>query len=347
MFCGIIIYMVSKKESIVRKTSLLLVALFLCAFGVTVANSANLGATAVKYQPSGEEVTQEDDQTEAVKGDKVETASKTEEAKAKDEEKKDKDDSDKEDDDDDEEESSGLATMPDGPAYVGAIGGLNIRSSAWGNIITAVVDNTQVTICGREGDWYKISSPTAGYVHARYIFDAPGKAYAGNDPTNPNGSSSSGSTGDVIIDVDGDSVQGKVVSAAKQIHDKYQGYQAFPYHAYTEGGNLGCAQVATSVLCAAGVLSATDSVGGLGYASLGCVQTISLLEQAGWSSVSWPPYQAGDVVFWETYQPGPSHVGIVMNSGNSAQAMNNSSSKRMPNYSDIEAMKICKIMRKC
>ena len=341
--------MVIKKESTVKKTSILLVALFLCAFGITVANSASLSDTAVRYQPSGEEVTNQDEETEAVEGDKVEATSKTEEAKAKDE-NKDKDDSsdNDDDDDDDEEEAAGLATMPDGPAYVGAIGGLNIRSSAWGNIITAIVDNSQVTICGREGDWYKISSPTAGYVHARYIFDAPGKAYAGNDPVNPNGSSSSsGSTPDVIIDVDGDSIQGKVVSAAKQIHDKYQGYQAFPYHAYTEGGNLGCAQVATSVLCAAGVLSATDSVGGLGYASLGCVQTISLLEQAGWSSVSWPPYQAGDVVFWETYQPGPSHVGIVMNSGNSAQAMNNSSSKRMPNYSDIEAMKICKIMRKC
>ena len=30
----------------------------------------------------------------------------------------------------------------------------------------------------------------------------------------------------------------------------------------------------------------------------------------------------------------------------SAQAMNNSSSKRMPQYSNIESMKICKIMRK-
>ena len=327
-----------------RKTSLLLVALFLCAFGVHVANSANLGATAVKYQPSGEEITNEDEQTESVKGDDVEVTSKTEEAKAEAESKKDESDSDKEDDD--EEESSGLATMPDGPAYVGAIGGLNIRSSAWGNIITAVVDNTQVTICGREGDWYKISSPTAGYVHARYIFDAPGKAYAGNDPTNPNGSSS-GSTGDVIIDVDGDSLQGKIVSAAKQIHDKYQGYQSYPYHAYTEGGNLGCAQVATSVLCAAGALDATDSVGGLAYASLGCEQTITMLEAKGWTSVSVPPYQAGDVVFWTTYLPGASHVGIIMNSGNSAQAMNNSSSQRQPSYSDVEAMTIYRVYRKC
>ncbi|MBP5470586.1 MAG: hypothetical protein J6Z11_15235, partial [Candidatus Riflebacteria bacterium] len=83
-----------------KKTSILLVALFLCAFGVTVANSANLGATAVKYQPSGEEVTNQDDETEAVEGDKVESTSKTEEAKAKDA-NKDKDESSDNDDDDD------------------------------------------------------------------------------------------------------------------------------------------------------------------------------------------------------------------------------------------------------
>ncbi|MBR4328998.1 MAG: hypothetical protein IKP71_04030, partial [Candidatus Riflebacteria bacterium] len=82
-----------------KKTSILLVALFLCAFGITVANSASLSDTAVRYQPSGEEVTNQDEETEAVEGDKVEATSKTEEAKAKDE-NKDKDDSSDNDDDD-------------------------------------------------------------------------------------------------------------------------------------------------------------------------------------------------------------------------------------------------------
>ncbi len=331
-----------------RKTNLLLIAFLLCSLGtysVFAGGDSDIDE-GIDVEITESTQTGSDEDTATVEAD--EDASKNSESiteKAK-EEVKEKEEAEEEE----EEENDGLATLPDGIAYVGAFIGLNIRDSAWGNILTAIPNDSQVTICGREGDWYKISSPTAGYVHARYVFDSPGKAYYGNDPVNPNGSSSSsssGSTPDVIIDVDGDSLQGKIVSAAKSIHDQYQGYQAYPYHAYTEGGNLGCAQVATSVLCAAGALDATDSCGGLPYATLGCETAINMLEAKGWQSVDYPPYQAGDVVFWTTYLPGASHVGIVMNSGNSAQAMNNSSSMRQPNYSDIEAMTIYRIYRKC
>ena len=251
-----------------------------------------------------------------------------------------------------EEENTGLATLPNGPAYVGAFGGLNVRTAPWGSINGAICNDEQVTITGRDGDWYICeTSIGTGYCHARYIFSSPGKAYYGDDPDDPTGGSNGDNggtvtTSEVVINVDADSVQGKVVQAAQQIHDKYQGYQSYPYNEYTEGGNLGCAQVATSVLVAAGVLEAVAEEDGLGYASLNCDGTISLLEDAGWTSVSWPPYQAGDVVFWETYCPGPSHVGIIMNSGNSAQAMNNSSSDRMPVYCDADDMTVCKVMRK-
>ena len=284
-----------------------------------------------------EDVTDADGKTvEADEKAAKDSKSKTEEAKEKEAEEK-------KANEEKEEENNGLAKLPNGKAYVGVYSYLNLRDGVWGNITASLYNNEEVTITGRDGDWYKVSTSKGdGYAHARYIFDSPDKRYSGNEvyeSDNPNGGSSGGTVNapDVIINVDGDSLQGKVVNAAKQIHDKYQGYQAFPYDPLTEGGNLGCAQVATTVLKAAGVLDRT---------CLNCTGTISMLEAVGWSSVSWPPYQAGDVVFWETYQPGPSHVGIVMNSGNSAQAMNNSSSKRMPQYSDITSMKICKIMRK-
>ena len=329
-----------------RKYSLLL-AMLLCTGLATISIAAtdsdmDAGLEETKISESSEAKT-EDETTSAVEANKEDAKdekSLTEQAKDEDKAKNEKKE--------DEEEATGMAKLPNGTAYVGVYSYLNLRDGVWGNIIGSMYNNDQVTITGRDGDWYKVSTSKGdGYLHARYVFKSPDMRYEGNEvyeSDNPNGYSSSPSgssdtvkASDVIINVSGDSVQGKVVNAAKQIHDKYQGYKAFPYDPLTQGGNLGCAQVATTVLKAAGVLSST---------CLNCTGTIKMLEAVGWSSVTWPPYQAGDVVFWETYQPGPSHVGIVMNSGNSAQAMNNSSSKRMPQYSNIESMKICKIMRK-
>ena len=335
-----------------KKTSLLLALLIcaMCAFSVIAeedneqqsSDSDLLGITSVGIVRNGSN----NDDSQTNEGDK--SASDNSESlknKAKDElDTKDKDkntDDDDDDKDDDEEENSGLATLPNGTAYVGVYSYLNLRDGVWGNITGSLYNNEEVTITGRDGDWYKVSTSKGdGYAHARYIFATKDARYSGNEVTSsssPSGNDS-GSSSDVVIDVDGDSLQGKIVSAAKQIHDKYQGYQAFPYDPLTEGGNLGCAQVATTVLKAAGAIDST---------CLNCNGTISLLEAKGWSAVNVPPYQAGDVIFWTTYQPGASHVGIVMNSGNTAQAMNNSSSKRMPQYSDVNYATIYKVYRKC
>ena len=334
-----------------KKFSLLLVFL-LCILSVPIVfgnDDIDDSLSAVEVVNNEKEDVSDSDGT-TVKGDEKassETKSMTEEAKEKKEAEEKKDT--------EEEENTGLAKLPNGKGYVGVYSYLNLRDGVWGNITGALYNNEEVTITGRDGDWYKVSTGKGdGYVHARYIFDGPDKRYSGNEVTessNPNGGSSSGtvSAPDVILNVDGDSLQGKVVNAAKQLVDKYGTRLSFPYDPLTTGsqlGSLGCAQVATTALVAAGALDAKASSKGLPYASLNCTGTISMLEAKGWQSVSWPPYQAGDVVFWETYQPGPSHVGIVMNSGNSAQAMNNSSSGQAPHYSDITSMKICKIMRK-
>ena len=257
--------------------------------------------------------------------------------------------------DNDGEENTGLATLPNGPAYVGVYSNLKLRDAVWGNIVGELYNNEEVTITGRDGDWYQVTtSKGSGYCHARYVFAEPDKRYYGDDPTNPSapsGSSSgvtSGVKSDVVLNVSGDSVQGKVVSAAQSLVDNYSTSGSFPYAPATNGGNLGCAQVVTTALVAAGVLPARSSSGGLGYASLGCSETISLLNQAGWTAVQAPPYQAGDVIFWQTYRSGPSHVGIVMTSGNSATAMSNSSSKHKPRLHDAEyngAYPVVKVMR--
>ncbi len=135
----------------------------------------------------------------------------------------------------------------------------------------------------------------------------------------------------------GGSIQKKIVQAAKDIVKKYSKKGSFPYAAGTNGGRLGCAQVATTVLKKAGVLKKT---------SLGCKQTLSMLKQAGWKKAKVPPYKAGDVIFWTTYKAGASHVGIIMENGNNAQAMSNSSSQRRPRYHKANYAKVYCVMRK-
>ncbi len=315
-----------------KKTSLLLIALMLCFCGYYKVYGLNIyeGVSDADFEEGTEEAYSENLEDE---GKKQEGQQSLKEELQDVEENENKNDN-----------ITGLATLPNGKAYVGVKGTLDLREEIWGKAIAQIDNDSEVTITGRQGDWYKVKfNGSDGYVPARYIFNTPGKKYEGSDVANLGNSSTEE---DVILNVKGEG-SSNVVECAKQLHDKYQGYQAFPYAPGTEGGNLGCAQVATSVLCAAGVLEPTAESGGVPYASLGCVQTISMLEEKGWKAVDCPPYQAGDVVFWETYLPGASHVGIVMNSGNTAQAMNNSSSMRQPHYSDIESMKIYKIYRQC
>ncbi len=300
----------------VKKTSFLFAVLFcFLGFAVLLGNDGSSFDDSLGAAEIGNTSTSSSSDSSTVKSDEKaseESKTKTEEAK---EEKK-------------EEEKKGMATLPDGIAYVGVYSYLNLRSSIWGAVIGELQNNEEVTITGRDGDWYLVSTSKGdGYAHARYIFATKDARYQGNDVT----------ASDVIINVSGDTVQGRVVNAAKQLVDNFSESGSFPYAAGTNGGRLGCAQVVTTALKAAGVINQT---------SLGCIQTIGLLEDVGWKAVDVPPYQAGDVIFWETYCSGPSHVGIIMTSGNSATAMSNSSSQRKPRYHDAEYQKVVKVMRK-
>ena len=329
-----------KKEITVKKKNLLL-AVFICMLGTAVVfGDSSMKSSADQAVLGDSDVADTDTLSSgsAVEADTEASSSST----SKTEEAKEKADESSNDDDANEE---GLATLPDGPAYVGVYSTLNLRDGVYGNILAELENNEKVTITGREVDWYKVSTDKGdGYVHARYIFDAPDKRYRGNEVSDSGSSSSSSSSSgstDVVINVSGDSVQGKVVSAAQSLVETYSESGSFPYDPATDGGNLGCAQVVTTALKAAGVINQT---------CLNCQGTINLLNEAGWSTVSAPPYQAGDVIFWATYIAGTeSHVGIVMTSGNTAQAMSNSSSQHKPRYHDAEyngAYPVMRVMRK-
>lgn len=237
---------------------------------------------------------------------------------------------------DEKESATGGAQLPDGTAYVRVNTSLNIRTGPWGKIVGWFHNNDQVKIVGREGDWYKIShNGQTRYIHSRYV--------SGSKNSNPVASAPSAST--PILDVPGSgSVAAKVVAAARGLVTKYSTPRSFPYHPLTQGGSLGCAQVVTTALMAAGVKTGIQ---------LGVLATLPKLRSLGWQEVRVPPYRAGDVITWKTYdrtgdgvKDNDTHIGIIMTSGNTAQAMSNSSSIKRPSLHSATYSPVCRVLRK-
>ncbi len=107
--------------------------------------------------------------------------------------------------------------------------------------------------------------------------------------------------------------------------------------AAVDGGNLACAQVVSTALRDAGVLSRV---------SLNCDQVVSDLRAVGWQRVSVPPYQEGDVVTWTTSRGPGRHIGIIIKQGSTFKAISNSSSQRTPRVHEINYMPITQVLRK-
>lgn len=312
----------------------LLAAMFVCALGASVLYGASLTGSA-KSTALGDESADDSSSSSTLA---VATSENTDSTSKVAEKAKNKSS--------EENKATGLATLPNGTAYVGVYTYLNLRDGVWGNITAQMQNNEEVTITDRDGDWYKVTTSHGdGYAHARYIFSGKNQRYSGNDASDPGSSSgSSGSSGNVVLNVSGDSVQGRVVSAAQELVNKYSTSGSFPYAAGTNGGRLGCAQVVSTALKAAGVVPSIN---------LGCYGVMDMLKSAGWTKVSAPPYQAGDVIFWSTYDSNGdgkndpnTHIGIIMSSGNSVQAMSNSSSQKKPRYHSAEYMPVSTVMRK-
>ncbi|MBU1106621.1 MAG: SH3 domain-containing protein [Candidatus Riflebacteria bacterium] len=231
---------------------------------------------------------------------------------------------------------SATATLPEGDAYVRVSTALNIRTGPWGKITGWFSNNDKVKIIGREGDWYKISyNGETRYIHSRYVS-------ASKSDTGSSGSSSSSS--DALVTAPGSgSLQAKLVNSARNLVTKYSRSGSFPYAPATKGGSLGCAQVATTALMNAGVNTGIQ---------LGVLATIPKLKALGWKEVKVPPYQAGDVITWSTYdrtgdgrKDPDTHIGIVLQSGNSVQAMSNSSSRKVPAINSATYCPVSRVLR--
>ena len=130
-----------KKEITVKKKNLLL-AVFICMLGTAVvfgdssmkssADQAVLGDSDVADTDTLSSGSSVQSDTEASSS----STSKTEEAEEKADESSNDDDANEE----------GLATLPDGPAYVGVYSTLNLRGGVYGNILAELENNEKVTI---------------------------------------------------------------------------------------------------------------------------------------------------------------------------------------------------------
>lgn len=229
---------------------------------------------------------------------------------------------------------SATATLANGKGYIRVSTSLNIRTGPWGRIVGGFHNNDQVNIIGREGDWYKIShNGTTRYIHSRYVAGSKGSA----------GSSGSSSSAVTVDAAHGSSVAAKVVNAARGLVSKYSSKGSFPYAPATNNGSLGCAQVVTTALMNAGVKTNIH---------LGVLATIPALKKLGWKQVSVPPYRAGDVITWRTYdrtgngvKDDDTHIGIILQSGNSVQAMSNSSTRKVPSIHSATYAPVCRVLR--
>lgn len=232
---------------------------------------------------------------------------------------------------------SATATLPNGQAFVRVSSSLNIRKGPWGEIVGGFNNNEPVTITGREGDWYKIShNGETRYIHSRYVAGSQGGASSGSSA--PSGSA-------VTVDnTPGSSVASKVVNAARNLVTRYSTPRSFPYDPLTRDGSLGCAQVVSTALMSAGVNTGIQ---------LAVLNTIPKLKALGWQEVNVPPYRAGDVITWKTYdrngdgvKDNDTHIGIILESGNSVQAMSNSSTRKVPAVHSATYAPVCRVLRK-
>ncbi len=206
---------------------------------------------------------------------------------------------------------------------------LNVRKSPWGAIETTIPNGIAVKVTGKVDDWYQIDfNGKTRFVHTKYISrQRGGTSTPDNDPPPAN----SGPPG---------SMQQRIAAEAK----KLVGSHAFRGRE-VDYGNLACAQVASTALKNAGVLTKTH---------LNVRSTVADLRTKGWSEVSAPPYQEGDVITWKTYdytgdgvKDPDTHIGIMVKEGNTYMAMNNSSRLRMPRLSTPTSVgPVTRVLRK-
>lgn len=198
-------------------------------------------------------------------------------------------------------------TQGQGAVEVTAENELAVRSAMkFGDTVIGSINKGQkFKVKGRNLGWFEIEfTQSPAYVYITTV-KAPGGDSFQPDPTASNN-------------------QTKVKQAAYNVMNK----RPFPYDPATNGGVLGCAQVVSTALKAAGVMS---------QVMLGVLGVIDDLKKKGWRLVQAPPWKDSDVVTWKTYdrdkdgsKDEDTHIGIVVKENGTNYAMNNSSSNRRP-----------------
>ena len=81
-----------------------------------------------------------------------------------------------------ENQSSNLAVLPDGKAYVGVNTYLSLRVEPFGKVSEQLYNNEEVEIINRDGDWYEVKTEKGtGWVYGKCIYDSPNSN--SNSPT--------------------------------------------------------------------------------------------------------------------------------------------------------------------
>ena len=71
-------------------------------------------------------------------------------------------------------QTSNLAVLPDGKAYVGVNTYLSLRVEPFGKVSEQLYNNEEVEIINRDGDWYEVKTGKGtGWVYGKCIYDSP------------------------------------------------------------------------------------------------------------------------------------------------------------------------------
>lgn len=224
---------------------------------------------------------------------------------------------------------------------------LHVRTSPRGRIDNTIRRGTAVKVLAKVGNWYKISyNNRIRYVYGKYIItkgsstrsksskDKTQSKYRAKASSKNNKRSNTRTRTKLTV-----SEKNKIVKAAKSLvgSRKFRGKDV-------RYGKKACAAVVTTALKIAGVLKRVYT---------GVLKTISVLHRKGWKEVRVPPFQAGDVITWRTYdrngdgkKDNDTHIGIIVKKGNTFKAMSNSSRLKMPRYTSPYYVPITRVLRK-
>ncbi len=154
----------------------------------------------------------------------------------------------------------------------------------------------------------------------------------------------------------------RLVNSAAELVQQYRQSGSFPYDGVDP--NYGCAYVVNTALDRAGMGVANDFASRVRvvwrenqHPNNPGIGTVDKLLENGWVETSAPPYQAGDIITWNTRGTNvsaqeargtadESHIGIIMASGNNVMAMSNDSVNHRPRIHPADYCPPVRVLRK-